>query len=198
MLKKATKQSIQKGAVGATCDNPPLSEKVSIFLMAAVQSDKYLFFYEDDSPFSCFFLISPPPGEGPAFTSSEQYFAYQKAVVFGDDETGQRILAATTPGEAKALSGKVRNYDNDVWAARRYDVMVDAVRYKARVSREFREALQASLGKKLAKAGSADALWGVGIAPDDPAILDEPDWPGRNLLGEALMQVRQELFPDAA
>jgi predicted NAD-dependent protein-ADP-ribosyltransferase YbiA (DUF1768 family) len=51
--------------------------------------------------------------------------------------------------------------------------MVDGIRYKARVSPEFRAALQSSAGKKLAKVGSDDKVWGVGVAADDPTILDE-------------------------
>jgi ribA/ribD-fused uncharacterized protein len=164
----------------------------------AVESDTYVVFYESDSPFSNFFPVSPPPGEYPAFRSSEQYFMYQKAVQFGDDAMAQRILAARTPGQAKQLGRQVRNFDDVVWTAKRYDVMVEALRYKVRVCPEFREALRATQGKRLVEGSPSDRIWGVGIAKDDPAILDEANWRGQNLLGRALMQVRDEIFPEAA
>jgi ribA/ribD-fused uncharacterized protein len=75
--------------------------------------------------------------------------------------------------------------------------MVDALRYKARVCPEFTDALRATIGKKLVEGSPSDIIWGVGIAKDDPVILDEANWRGQNLLGRALMQVRQEIFPDA-
>lgn len=38
-----------------------------------------------------------------------------------------------------------------------------------------------------------DAVWGIGLAADDPRAQDPEQWPGRNLLGFALMRVRAEL-----
>jgi ribA/ribD-fused uncharacterized protein len=123
---------------------------------------------------------------------------YQKALQFGDDEVARRILAAKTPSQARQLGRQVRNYDDAVWTARRYDVMVETLRYKARVCPEFSEALRATLGKMLVEGSPSDRIWGVGLAKDDPAIADEANWRGQNLLGRALMQVRQEIFPEAA
>ena len=36
---------------------------------------------------------------------------YWKALVMGDDETAEKILAASGPAEAKALGREVRNFD---------------------------------------------------------------------------------------
>jgi ribA/ribD-fused uncharacterized protein len=164
---------------------------------ATVESSEYVVFYEGDSPFSNFYPISPPPGESPAFTSSEHFFMYQKALQFGDDDMARRILAARKPVQARRLGRQVRNFDDAVWTARRYDVMVDALRYKMHVCPEFCDALRATIGRRLVEGSPTDRVWGVGIAKDDPAIFDEANWRGQNLLGKALMQVRQELFPEA-
>jgi hypothetical protein len=42
----------------------------------------------------------------------------------------------------------------------------------------------------LVEASPIDNIWGVGLAADDPRILDEKNWTGRNLLGKSIMDVR--------
>jgi ribA/ribD-fused uncharacterized protein len=39
----------------------------------------------------------------PTFKTTEQYMMYRKAILFHDQGTAEKILAAETPGEAKAL-----------------------------------------------------------------------------------------------
>ena len=46
------------------------------------------------------------------FFNSEQYFMYEKAVVFGDEETAMKILfEGKDPKRAKTLGRQVKNYD---------------------------------------------------------------------------------------
>jgi predicted NAD-dependent protein-ADP-ribosyltransferase YbiA (DUF1768 family) len=39
-----------------------------------------------------------------------------------------------------------------------------------------------------------DAIWGIGMAADNPEITNPQNWKGLNLLGFALMEVRDELI----
>ena len=48
-------------------------------------------------------------------------------------------------------------------------------------------------GKTFVEASPYDRIWGVGLAQDDPAIDDERNWKGRNLLGKAITEVRDIL-----
>ena len=48
---------------------------------------------------------------GVKFVNSEQWMMYQKAKIFGDDETAQKILASTSPKEVKDLGRKIKNYN---------------------------------------------------------------------------------------
>jgi predicted NAD-dependent protein-ADP-ribosyltransferase YbiA (DUF1768 family) len=43
------------------------------------------------------------------------------------------------------------------------------------------------------EASPTDRIWGVGLGPTDPRINDITQWNGLNLLGKALMSVREIL-----
>lgn len=45
----------------------------------------------------------------------------------------------------------------------------------------------------LVEASPVDPIWGIGLAQDDPAALNPTHWRGTNLLGFALMAVRDRL-----
>jgi ribA/ribD-fused uncharacterized protein len=45
----------------------------------------------------------------------------------------------------------------------------------------------------LVEASPVDAIWGIGLAADDPKVMQPELWPGENLLGFALMVVRERL-----
>ena len=45
----------------------------------------------------------------------------------------------------------------------------------------------------LVEASPVDTIWGIGLAADDSGALDPNKWQGLNLLGFALMCVRDQL-----
>jgi ribA/ribD-fused uncharacterized protein len=46
----------------------------------------------------------------------------------------------------------------------------------------------------LVEASPVDKIWGIGLAADHPDAANPERWPGLNLLGIALMQVRSILI----
>jgi ribA/ribD-fused uncharacterized protein len=50
--------------------------------------------------------------------------------------------------------------------------------------------------KILAEASPFDTKWGIGLAADHSDSCNMQKWKGRNLLGEVLMEVRDELLKD--
>ena len=53
--------------------------------------------------------------------------------------------------------------------------------------------VKASGEKTIVEASPYDVIWGIGLRADDPRALEPAKWRGVNLLGQALMQVRDEL-----
>ena len=45
----------------------------------------------------------------------------------------------------------------------------------------------------LVEASPYDTIWGIGIDPENPNVQDPRQWRGQNLLGFALMEVRDEI-----
>jgi ribA/ribD-fused uncharacterized protein len=45
----------------------------------------------------------------------------------------------------------------------------------------------------LVEASPVDPVWGIGLAEDHPDVLHPSKWKGTNLLGFALMEVRDQL-----
>ncbi len=134
--------------------------------------------------------------EKKTFYNSEQYFMFIKAVVFGDYETANKILATKDPKKAKQLGREVKNYDDEVWSRMRYKVMVDANKAKYGQNEELKKLIISDKfkDKGFIEASPVDKIWGVGLGENDPLADDEAHWKGQNLLGKALDETREWLL----
>lgn len=134
------------------------------------------------------------------FDSSEQLFMWFKAFHFKDKNIANKILDAKEPNEAKPLGRKVKDYRSgsekefDVfeWDKVRYEYMLKALRAKFN-EKTMKEALLDTGNKILVEGSPVDKVWGVGLNYNDERILDKSNWNGTNLLGKALMEVRDEI-----
>ena len=130
------------------------------------------------------------------FFNSEQYFMYEKAKAFGDEEIAMRILfEGKNPKQAKSLGRKVKGYNDEVWNKMRYKVMLRANLLKYLQNKDIEKLLlnEEFEGKNFCEASPVDQVWGVGLAENDPLIDDESNWRGQNLLGKVLDEVRDIL-----
>ena len=116
-----------------------------------------------------------------------------KALLFGDAETADRIRAASHPRAAKELGRQVRGFDEQHWAERRFDLVVSGNLAKFGQHAELRDFLLGTGGRVLVEASPLDRIWGTGLAADHEHSTSPENWPGLNLLGFALMEVRHQL-----
>lgn len=134
--------------------------------------------------------------KGHRFFNSEQAYMWEKALYFNDFDIADQILETKNPRDAKNLGRKVSNYVDEDWSKVRYQLMVDVCLAKYRQDQDKRETLLSTGNRTIVEASPHDKIWGVGWHWTDPEILDESNWKGENLLGKALMEVREVLKTD--
>jgi ribA/ribD-fused uncharacterized protein len=131
--------------------------------------------------------------DGVTYRTAEHYMMAGKARVFGDGEALTQILESVHPAEAKKLGRKVRNFDEAVWQAVSWDIVVTGNAAKFGQHPDLREFLLNTGERILVEASPFDRVWGIGMAAANPAAEHPANWEGLNLLGFALMAVRKQL-----
>lgn len=131
--------------------------------------------------------------DGVTYPTAEHWMMAEKARLFGDDAALGRILAAGNPGAAKAAGRTVRGFDEGAWTAARWDIVVRGNHAKFGQNPDHRAYLAGTGDRVLVEASPLDRVWGIGLAPDDPAAENPELWRGLNLLGFALMEARARL-----
>ena len=127
------------------------------------------------------------------FSSMEQYMMYKKAVCFQDYDTADRILETEDVSQIKKLGRKVSNYDENSWNGVRQIVVYRGLLEKFGQNDELKKLLLETGDSVLAECTVKDRIWGIGLSMTDPDRLDRVCWKGQNLLGYALMMVRETL-----
>lgn len=127
------------------------------------------------------------------FSSMEQYMMYKKAVCFGDKDTADKILATNDVAKIKALGRLVANYNENYWNGVRQIVVFEGLLAKFSQNEDLKKQLKATENCILAECAIRDKIWGIGLSMKDPKRLEIDKWNGQNLLGYALMMVRERL-----
>lgn len=99
-------------------------------------------------------------------------------------------MAAPSPSAAKKLGRRVRGFDDATWNERRYSIVVRGNVAKFAQHPDLRDFLLGTKNRVLVEASPVDRIWGIGLAEDDERAVDPKQWQGLNLLGFALMKVR--------
>lgn len=131
--------------------------------------------------------------DGVEFSSMEQYMMYKKAVYFGDKATAEKILETGDVAEIKALGRLVANYNESYWNGIRQIVVFTGLLAKFTQNDDLKAQLTATGNAVLAECAVRDTIWGIGLSMKDPNRFHAEKWRGQNLLGYALMMVRERL-----
>src|SRR5262249_2728915 len=95
--------------------------------------------------------------------------------------------------EVKALGRKVRNFEEKKWVENRERIVVEGNLEKFRQHKDLREKLDATGDAILVEASPMDKIWGIGLGEKSAKERGKAGWRGLNLLGKALVQVRETL-----
>ena len=156
--------------------------------------DNSVFFYHSDHPFSNFYSCSFK-NDKITFNCSEQYFMYYKCLTFDGENSDlkEKILSSNDPSKIKKFGRCVKNYDDTVWNEKRFDIMCEALRLKFSQNDYLLDFLLKTKNKQIYEASPSDKIWGIGYSVKQAPKID-PELYGKNLLGIALMKVRDEFL----
>lgn len=127
------------------------------------------------------------------YNCAEQYMMSHKAKLFEDQEIYEQILKSSDPRQIKALGREVKNFNPDTWNDIKYQIVLMGNYLKFSQNPELKQFLLSTGNKILAEASPYDAVWGIKLSQDSPDINNPLKWRGENLLGFALMEVRDLL-----
>lgn len=131
--------------------------------------------------------------DGLKYRSSEHYMMAEKARLFSDELRLEKILNCRSAAEAKKLGRQVEGFNQSIWEDHRYDIVKRGNLYKFSQNIELKEFLLQTKNRILVEASPVDSIWGIGLASDDNNAMNPKKWRGLNLLGFALMEVRDEI-----
>ncbi|EAD6489006.1 NADAR family protein [Listeria monocytogenes] len=162
---------------------------------------KYIFFWghqpAEDGKISksCFsqWWICSFKVDGVEYNCAEQFMMAEKANLFNDMEMREKILAAKHPKQAKDFGRLIRGFQEDIWLKNRFNIVMRANQAKFSQNEELKKFLMQTKNRILVEASPVDKIWGIGMAADNKNVENPLYWKGLNLLGFALMAVRDEL-----
>jgi len=129
---------------------------------------------------------------GIIYPTAEHFMMAGKARLFNDKQTLEEILKAKTPAEAKKLGRKIKNFDEQIWLENRSKIVEKGNYYKFS-DPNYKAFLLGTGTKIIVEASPMDTIWGIGLAQDSEKVYNPNTWKGLNLLGFALMEVRDRL-----
>lgn len=168
-------------------------------LIAEKGTEKFLFFWghqpsKDGSiTKSCFsqWWESPFTVDGTEYKSAEHWMMAKKAELFDDAEVEAKILQCKSPAEVKKMGREVKGYDDALWTANRYDIVMQGNYHKFSQNEELKQFLLGTGDSILVEASPVDPIWGIGLDENSADAKDPENWRGLNLLGFAIMEARE-------
>jgi len=132
--------------------------------------------------------------DGITYKTAEHFMMAEKARLFNDKNIEKFIIESKNPGEAKSLGRKVSGFDQGIWESKCVEIVLEGNLLKFSQNDDIKNYLIGTGNRVLVEASPVDAIWGIGL--DRVQALKTPvrEWPGLNMLGFALMEVRQNLL----
>lgn len=184
---------------------------------------QYTYFFNLTSPFSNFhpskFIY-----KNVQFISNEQFMMFCKAKQFKDETTALKILKINEMDlparfinnevsreeivqnqvlcdtwkrlmmDIKKLGREVSGYDDAIWNEKRYNIVKYGAKEKFVQNEDLCDILLNTGKTRMCEAAGHDKIWGCGLTEYNAKKTAPENWPGLNLLGHALDEVKKYLF----
>lgn len=124
------------------------------------------------------------------FSSAEQAFFYHKAIICEKEEAGMRLKELDDPKTIKAKGDKIPTCE--AWEKSKTAVMKKILLQKFIQNPELKAKLLGTTGTRLLECTN-NRFWGTGWFLDEPQWEETNIYPGKNVLGKLLEEVRESL-----
>lgn len=164
-------------------------------LMISGQEVDALFFHapKEIHGFLSNWYTSPFDLDGIHFSSVEQYIMYRKCMIFGDETSAKAVLATEDPAMQQSIGRNASGYIGSVWAGIRQMVVFRGLMAKFSQNADLKQKLLDTGDAYLVECSGSDKIWACGIRVNDDKRFDAANWTGDNILGFALMEVRDAI-----
>jgi len=161
------------------------------------RSDGVVLVWKDtqDNSYLSNWAKSPIFLDGATYNCVEQWIMASKARACGDQSVQEQVMQTKNPRKQKGLGRSIDKKAVDrYWKVQqKWNVQLRGCRAKFQQNHKLATSLLQTGQKPIAEASPSDEIFGIGLAPSNPLAQDPANWKGLNLLGKALMQVRNEL-----
>jgi ribA/ribD-fused uncharacterized protein len=131
--------------------------------------------------------------EGIEYKTAEHWMMAKKAELFEDKEIFEKIIRTENPSDVKNLGRKVADFDVKKWEENCYEIVKKGNYYKFYQNEILKDFLLKTEEKIIVEASPVDFIWGIGLDENNKDAMLPKNWKGLNLLGFALMEVRDQL-----
>jgi ribA/ribD-fused uncharacterized protein len=127
------------------------------------------------------------------YFTAEHWMMAEKARLFNDLPVAEKIINTEKAALVKELGRQIQNFNEEIWEKNRYEIVVKGNYYKFILNPALKEFLLSTKDKIIVEASPLDNIWGIGMGKDKPDCENPNKWKGSNLLGFALMEVRDKI-----
>lgn len=126
------------------------------------------------------------------FISTESAYQWLKCIILNRPDVAENVKKATSSKQAKQVVEE-SNIELANWNLSRDECMHKVLNAKLESCKEFRTALINS-GEKCIAEATSDTYWGCGLAPNIAKNTKKENFPGKNVLGQILMKMRDNII----
>ena len=170
-----------------------LPEDISTFEATSKNTKDAIGFFGELNPFSNFYKTKFEL-DNKVHHSLKQYIQEQKAIFFKDTKTADSIMAAENPLDCKRLAQNISGYNHDDWRRVAKEFCKPGIAAKFGSNLHLSHILKSTGNKTLVEV-CYDPLWGTGVPLKAKDCLNSERWSNIGILGEILMEIRDQHLP---